>query len=95
VGKVKEWPKRFRSVTELAEGLASGEIPARVVSPGFAAGALHCSRQAVHDQIKRGTLRAWMAEGVILVDLNAVRSKVRERRRISESQGELDVGPPG
>jgi hypothetical protein len=91
----KEWPKRYRTVRQLAEGLASGEIPPQVVSPGAAAAALDCSRQAVHDQIKRGTLHAWIAEGrYVLVDVRGVRRKARERLGIPETQGELDVGPP-
>jgi hypothetical protein len=87
----KAWPKRFRTVGQLAAALASGEIPPHVVSTGSAATALDCSRQAVHDQINRGTLRAWIAEGVVLVDHHAVRAKARARRGIPETQGELNV----
>jgi predicted DNA-binding protein YlxM (UPF0122 family) len=83
--------QRYRSVKELAAALASGEIPGDVVSPGGAAAALNITRQAVHDRMKRGTLPAWSAEGVVLVDARSVRAAVRRKRHIADSQGELNV----
>lgn len=83
-------PKRYRTIGQMAAALARGEIPPHVVSPGSAAAALDISRQAVHDRIRRGTLRAWVAEdGYILVDARAVKAKAREKLGIPDSQGEL------
>jgi hypothetical protein len=62
--------KRYESVAELAQAIRSGEVPTRVVSPGLAAEAFGCSRQAVWDRVRRGTLRAWGAEGVVLIDVD-------------------------
>ena len=86
---MKGWPKRYRSLHSLAGALASGEIPANVVSPGAAAASMGTTRQAVHQQIHRGTLRAWVSEGVVLVDGAQVRRKARAMRGIPDSQGEL------
>lgn len=61
--------KRYETVGELAKAIQKGEVPSRVVSPTAAAFALGCSRQAVWDRIKRGTLRAWGAEGILLIDV--------------------------
>lgn len=62
--------KRYQSIGELAQAIKRGEVPTRVVSPALAAASLGCTRQAVHDRIKRGTLRAWGAEGVVLIDVD-------------------------
>lgn len=85
----EKWPKRYRSVHSLAAALAGGDIPANVVSPGAAAMLLHTTRGAVHQQIRRGTLRAWVAEGVVLVDAAQAKRKGRVAQGIPETQGEL------
>lgn len=82
-------PKRYRTVHSLVTALVDGEIPPNVVSPGSAASQMGTSRQAVHQQILRGTLRAWTAEGVVLIDGLQVRRKARHARGIAETQGEL------
>jgi 4-alpha-glucanotransferase len=83
------WPKRYRTVSQLVDAIRADEVADSVVSPGAAADALGVTRQAVHDRIRRGALHAWCAEGVVLVDAKQVRSEVRRRRGIAETQGEL------
>lgn len=86
----KEWPKRYRTIGAMAAALRDGEIPASVLSPGGAADALGVTRQAIHDRIKRGTLRAWLTDdGYILVDAREVRSEAKKKQGIAETQGEL------
>ncbi len=86
----KGYVKRFKTVGQMAAAIARGEIPVGVLSPGGAAAALGVTRQAIYDRINRGTLRAWWAEGgYVLIDLRDVRSAVRLKRGIPESQGEL------
>lgn len=76
--------KRFKSVGELADALASGEIPREVLSPGGVASALGISRQAVHQRLQRGTLRGWTADGVILIDVRDVRLAKSEKRTLAK-----------
>jgi len=83
--------KRYRTIGELVAAMRADEIPCNVVSPGGAARSLGITRQALHQRVKRGTLAAWTAEGVVLIDASGVRAEVRKKRRIAESQGELDV----
>lgn len=87
----KAWPKRYRSLHDLVEAIKRDEVPPHVVSPGAAAAALDITRQSIHDRIRRGTLRAWIAEGVVLVDHHDVRVERLRKKRIAETQGELDV----
>ena len=88
----KGYVKRYKTVAQMGAALAAGEIPESILSPGGAAAALGVTRQAVYDRIKRGTLRAWWAEGgYVLIDARDVRSAVRRKRGIAESQGELNV----
>lgn len=91
----KEWPKRFRTVRALVEAMVKGEIPADVVSAGAAAATLGVTRQAVHHRIRSGSLRAWIAEGnIVLVSTYDVRKASREKRGIPPGQGELyDYSP--
>ena len=60
--------KKFKTKEKLVQAILAGEIPRKVLSPGGAAAALGVTRQAIHQRIKRGTLNAWTAEGIILVD---------------------------
>lgn len=83
--------KRFRTLAAMMRAIHDGEIPANVISPGGAANALGITRQAVHSRINNGTLRAWSAEGYVLIDARELRAAVLRKRGISEAQGELNV----
>ena len=72
--------KTFETLPELVDAICAGEIPREVMSPGGAASKLGVTRQAIHDRMKRGTLRAWTAPGVILIDVSDVRSVWRANR---------------
>ena len=70
----------FKSVERLSEAIANGEIPTRLLSPGGAAVALGITRQAVHQRIRRGTLRAYgTSDGIVLVDVCDVESAKKEK----------------
>lgn len=83
--------KKFRTMREMVQAMKDDEIPANVVSPGAAAAALGISRQSVHLRLLRGTLMGWSAEGVVLIDAQALKAAVKQKRGIPETQGELDV----
>jgi hypothetical protein len=83
--------KRYRTLAAMMRAMQDGEIPANVVSPGGAANALGITRQAVHSRINNGTLRAWGAEGYILIDARELRAAVLRKRGIPATQGELNV----
>jgi hypothetical protein len=70
--------KKFKTKDQLVKAFASGEIPKNVLSPGGAATVLGVSRQAIHQRIKRGTLNAWTAEGIILVDPRTFWERLRD-----------------
>lgn len=73
--------KTFPSVQRLAEAIASGEIPTQLVSPGGAAVVLGITRQAVHQRVRRGTLRAYgTGDGVVLIDVRDLKLAKREKR---------------
>lgn len=80
---------QFKSLQHMLEAMKRGEVPVGVVSPGGAAGVLGITRQAVHERIKRGTLRAWGYEGYIFVDARDVRALAKRKRGIAATQGEL------
>ncbi len=61
---------RYDSISELAQAIRAGKVPTRVVSPALAAAAFGISRQAVWQRIQKGKLRAWGAEGTILIDVD-------------------------
>lgn len=86
-----EWPKRYRKLSQLMDAIARGDVPSKVISPGGAANVLGVTRQAVHDRLKRGSLRSWHAEGYILIDSRQVDAESRVKRGISQTQGELNV----
>ena len=75
---------RFDSIAEMAQAIRAGKVPTRVVSPGLAAAAFGITRQAVWQRIQAGKLRAWWAEGVILIDVDELPpiqiDKVKKRR---------------
>lgn len=74
---------RYDSISELAQAIRKGEVPTRVVSPALAAAAFGITRQAVWQRIQKGKLRAWWAEGTILIDVDElppVLDKVKKRR---------------
>lgn len=83
--------KRYRTVAAMVRAIQDGQIPSNVVSPGAAAAALGITRQAVHSRLNNGTLRAWAAEGVVLIDARHLKAAVLQKRGISETQGELNV----
>lgn len=83
--------KRFRTVAAMMRAVQDGEIPANVVSPGAAGAALGISRSAVHQRLNCGSLRAWYAEGVILIDARHLKAAVLQKRGIPSTQGELNV----
>lgn len=83
--------KRYRTLAAMVRAVQDGDIPANVVSPGAAARALGVTRQAVHSRLNNGTLRAWCAEGVILIDARELRAAVLQKRGIPATQGELNV----
>ena len=74
VGKYREGGLLvYRTIGELVEDIARGNVPADVVSPGHAATLLGVTRQAVHQRLKLGSvLEGWSAEGVVLVDMRSV-----------------------
>lgn len=66
--------RTFETLPELVDAIKNGEIPREVMSPGGAASKLGVTRQAIHDRIRRGSLRAWTAPGVIFVYVSDVRA---------------------
>lgn len=83
--------KKYRTLALLVEDLKKGVIPSSVISPGAAASILGVTRQAIHNRIKTGSFPSWTAEGVILIDADAVNDASRKKRGIPEGQGELNV----
>lgn len=80
---------KYRTVSEMVEAMKRDEIPAHVVSPGAAAAALGITRQSLHGLLKRDSLPAWGAEGMILVDADAVQARCRDKAGVSPGQGAL------
>lgn len=73
--------KTYKTVGELAEAMISGEIPADVVSPGYAAQLLGVSRQAINDRIhKSKSLEAWGAEGTVLISTSSINAVLEKRK---------------
>ena len=66
----------FESVALLAAAIADGKVP-NGVSPGGAAVVLGVTRQAVHQLLKTGTLRASRAPGVILVHADSINARLQ------------------
>jgi hypothetical protein len=83
--------EKFGTLKELVEAMKREEIPSDVVSPGAAADVLGITRSSVHSRLLRGSLRAWSAEGVILIDTKSLLAAVKEKRGVPEGQGELNV----
>lgn len=81
---------RYKTLTAMMAAVQRGEIPTKVVSPGYAAALLGISRQALDQRLERGTLRSWRSdEGYVLIDSEQVRQKAKEKRGIAPGQGEL------
>lgn len=73
--------KTFRTLAELAEAIASGEIPSNVVSPGYAATVLGVTRQAINDRIHRSeSLEAWGAEGTVLISMRSIEQALQKKQ---------------
>lgn len=86
-GEVME---KIKSLKLMVEMLKDGRIPSEVVSPSYAAAALGISRSALSQRLMWAkSLRAWKADGVILIDEKSLKEAVREKRNISKDQGEL------
>lgn len=81
--------KRFKSLNEMVEAIKRNELPKDIVSPGDASAVLGISRQAMHELCQRGTIPAWYAERVILIDAKAVKAYQKKKRGIPDTQGEL------
>lgn len=79
--------KKFKTKDQLLKAIEAGEIPTKVLSPGGVASALGISRQAVHQRIKRGTLNAWTAEGIILVDPRTFWDRLRDLGASNDTDG--------
>ena len=83
--------ERFKTMSSMVEAIKRGEIPSSVTSPGPAASALGITRSSLHSRLLRGTLKAWAAEGVILICEKSLKAAVKQKRGIPPGQGELDV----
>ena len=83
--------KKYPSLELLVEDLKKGIIPSHVISPGAAAFVLGITRQAVHQRLKSGSIPAWTADGVILVDADSVVSISKKKQGIARTQGVLNV----
>jgi hypothetical protein len=83
--------KKYASLDLLVEDIKNDVIPSDVVSPGGAAAILGVTRQAIHQRLKCGSLRAWAAEGVILIDVESLAEASKKKLGIPEGQGELNV----
>jgi hypothetical protein len=83
----------YKRISDLAAAIACGDVPTNVVSPGDAAAALNISRQALHGMLKRGTLRAWKADYVIVVDAKDVQRVALKKRGAAPSQKDLYAHP--
>lgn len=81
--------KRFKSLNAMVEAIKRNELPKNIVSPGAACAVLGISRQSMHDLCKRGTIPAWYAERVILIDEDAVQAYSKKKRGVPDTQGEL------
>lgn len=81
--------KRFKNLDEMVEAIKRGDLPRHIVSPGDACAVLDISRQAMHELCKRGTIPAWYAERVILIDADAVQAYSLKKRGVPESQGDF------
>lgn len=84
---------KFDTVDAMVAAWKRDEFPAHVISPGDAAAALGITRPSLHGLLNRGTLPAWTAPGVILVDANAVNLRVKAKAQAARDanvlQGEL------
>ena len=83
---------RYKRIGDMVAAMKAGVIPVNVVSPGAAASALGITRQALHQRLRLGTLRAWSSEGVVLVDGNDLRRAVKEKQGIPPGQRVLRFG---
>ena len=81
--------KRFKSLNAMVEAIKRDELPKNIVSPGAACAVLGISRQSMHELCKRGTIPAWYAERVILIDEDAVQAYSKKKRGVPDTQGEL------
>lgn len=87
--------KTFKSLREFMDAVVNDQIPNDVLFLGIAAVSLGISRQALHQRLRRGTLRAWKVGGIILVDANDVRAARREKRdlqRVRERREQSNEG---
>ncbi len=72
--------KTFKTVGDLADAIASDEIPSDVVSPGHAAALLGVTRQAINDRIhKSKSLEAWGAEGTVLISMRSIEAAMQKK----------------
>ena len=81
--------KRFKTVDEMVEAIKRNELPPHLVSPGAACAVLGITRQSMHDLCKRGTIPAFYAERIILIDADAVQAYSLKKRGVPDSQGDL------
>ncbi len=73
--------KTFKTVAELAAAIASGDIPVKVVSPGYAAALLGVTRQAINDRMHRSkSLEAWGAEGTVLISMRSIEKALQKKK---------------
>lgn len=72
---------KFDTVAKMVEAMKRDEIPVYVSSPGPCSAALGITRQSLHALLHRGTLPAWSAPGIILVDFKAVELRVENKKR--------------
>ena len=72
--------KVYKTVAELANAIASAEVPSDVVSPGHAAALLGVTRQAINDRIHRSkSLEAWGAEGTVLISMRSIKTALQKK----------------
>jgi hypothetical protein len=81
--------KRFKNLDEMVKAIKRDELPKHIVSPGDACAVLGISRQAMHELCKRGTIPAWYAERVILIDADAVQAYSLKKRGVPDGQRDL------
>lgn len=95
--KLRGGMTRFETLADLERAMERGEVPADVVSPSYCAAELNCTRQAIHERIKSGSLTAWGAERVVLISSDSLRKaldkqKLLKRLRYQRRQRELFDG---